>query len=98
MDYQEKNIENRDMATSSSYPHLRFALVGNEYQSRKSASVPGIVDYLRGRGADVYIDSAYYEFLKREVKPDLWCTRVLEDGEIDADFVISLGGDGTFLK
>ena len=77
---------------------LRFALIGNEYQARKSVAIQRIVDYLRDKGAEIYVDSSYYDFLTREQHLDVWCSGVFEDDDFDADFVISLGGDGTFLK
>lgn len=77
---------------------LRFALIGNEYQARKSVAIPRILDYLRAHGAEVYIERLYYHFLTQEQQMDVWCSGVFEEANFDADFVISLGGDGTFLK
>lgn len=77
---------------------LRFALIGNEYQARKSVAIQRIIDYLRAHGAEVYIDRTYYNFLTRAQQMDIWCSGVFEGANFDADFVVSLGGDGTFLK
>ena len=77
---------------------LRFALFGNEYQAKKSVAVQHILSFLKERGAEVYIDRPYYDFLSKEGAEELWHTGVFDDYNFDVDFVISMGGDGTFLK
>lgn len=77
---------------------LRFALIGNEYQARKSVTIHRILDYLKMRGAEVTIDRKYFDFLTQEQHLDIDCSGVFDDGDFEADFVVSLGGDGTFLK
>lgn len=77
---------------------LRFALFGNEYQAKKSVAVQHIINFLKERGAEVYIDRPYYDFLSKEGAEELWHTGVFDDYNFDVDFVISMGGDGTFLK
>ncbi len=79
-------------------PPLRFALIGNEYQAHKSVAILRILDLLRARGAAVLIDSVYHHFLTESQGYDLGDVEVFEDACFDADYVISLGGDGTFLK
>lgn len=77
---------------------LRFALFGNEYQAKKTVAVQHILSFLKERGAEVYIDRPYYDFLCKEGAEELWHTGVFDDYNFDVDFVISMGGDGTFLK
>lgn len=78
--------------------HLKFAIFGNEYQAKKSASIEIILNYLDKRGAEVYVESTYYDFLTREQYLKLNVAGVFEDYNFDVDYVISMGGDGTFLK
>ena len=78
--------------------HLKFAIFGNEYQAKKSASIEIILNYLDKRGAEVYVESTYYDFLTREQHLKLNVAGVFEDYNFDVDYVISMGGDGTFLK
>lgn len=78
--------------------HLKFAIFGNEYQAKKSASIEIILNYLDKRGAEVYVESAYYDFLTRDQHLKLNIAGVFEDYNFDVDYVISMGGDGTFLK
>lgn len=78
--------------------HLKFAIFGNEYQAKKSASIEIILNYLDKRGSEVYVESTYYDFLTREQHLKLNVAGVFEDYNFDVDYVISMGGDGTFLK
>ena len=78
--------------------HLKFAIFGNEYQAKKSASIEKILDYLQQRDAEVYVENAYYDFLTRDQHLKLNVAGVFEDYNFDVDYVISMGGDGTFLK
>ena len=49
-------------------------------------------------GAEVYVDQEYYDFLRdnQHIVPN--AAKVFSGDDFDADFVISMGGDGTFLK
>lgn len=78
--------------------HLKFAIFGNEYQAKKSASIEIILNYLDKHGAEVYVESTYYDFLTRDQHLKLNVAGVFEDYNFDVDYVISMGGDGTFLK
>lgn len=77
---------------------LKFAIFGNEYQARKSTSIEKILDYLVQKGAEIYVENAYYEILTRSQHIDVKAAGVFEDYNFDVDYVISMGGDGTFLK
>lgn len=77
---------------------LKFAIFGNEYQARKSTSIEKILDYLAQKDAEIYVENAYYEFLTRSQHIDVKAAGVFEDYNFDVDYVISMGGDGTFLK
>ena len=77
---------------------LKFAIFGNEYQAKKSTSIEKILDYLAQKGAEIYVENAYYEFLTRSQHIDVKAAGVFEDYNFDVDYVISMGGDGTYLK
>ena len=76
---------------------LRFAIFGNEYQATKADSIQNILSVLRHHRASIYIDNPFLDFLKAE-DIDAEGVNRLADNELDVDFVISMGGDGTFLK
>lgn len=77
---------------------LRFSLFGNEYQPKKSAALHNILTYLHNKRAEIYIDRAFYSFLATGHYAGLEVSGVFDSNNFDADYVISLGGDGTFLK
>ena len=77
---------------------LRFAIFGNEYQPKKSASISSLLDYLNEKGAEIYIERIFYDFLAYAQNLKVQATGVFDDYNFDVDYVISMGGDGTFLK
>jgi NAD+ kinase len=77
---------------------LRFALFGNLHQAKKSASIQKILCYLSEIKSELYIDKDFYEFLTIEQQIDVTPTKLIDNNDFDADFAISMGGDGTFLK
>ena len=77
---------------------LRFALFGNIYQARKSASIQKVLSCIANHDAELYVDMEYYYFLKDNQRLSVNATKVFTGDDFDADFVISMGGDGTFLK
>lgn len=77
---------------------LRFALIGNKYQDRRQVAVTRVLNYLYNHDAEVYVDRPFYDFLTNEEHYDVRATSVFEDYNFDVDFVISMGGDGTFLR
>lgn len=81
-----------------SQPKLRFAIFGNVYQPKKSASICDMLSCLSKYGAEVSIDGEFYRFLVDTLHLNIKVDRVFEGNDFDADFVISMGGDGTFLK
>ncbi|MCR4773583.1 MAG: NAD kinase [Prevotella sp.] len=77
---------------------LKFAIFGNEYQAEKSSAINTLLSVLASRDAEVYMERLFYDFLTRELKQDVAVEGVFDSYNFDADFVISMGGDGTFLK
>ena len=77
---------------------LKFAIFGNTFQVKKSAFINKIISTLKDSGAEVNIDSEYYHFLVETGRLDFPIDNVFRGEDFDADFVVSMGGDGTFLK
>ena len=77
---------------------LKFAIFGNSYQAKKSVAIESIIRCLNNYGAYISIDSEYYHFLVEEQKVKVEVNKVFRGDDFDSDFVISMGGDGTFLK
>ena len=77
---------------------LKFAIFGNEYQARKSAPISKILSCLYAKRAEIYVEKSFYEFLVKEQPLGGLVAGVFEAYNFDVDYVISMGGDGTFLK
>ena len=77
---------------------LSFAIFGNASKAFDSLQITEILDYLREHEADVYIEQNFYNSLQKELKKSISIAGVFEGVNFDVDYVISLGGDGTFLK
>ena len=76
---------------------LKFALFGNIYQAKKSASVKQLISLLAARDAELYIDTDFYTYLSQELHFDVRPTGLISDSDFQADIAVSMGGDGTFL-
>lgn len=77
---------------------LDFAIFGNTYQAKKSAAIHDVLSCLSARGDGTCIDREFYEFLLTTRQLGDGDVRVFDGDDFKADFVISMGGDGTFLK
>ena len=77
---------------------LRIALFGNIYQTKKTESIQKVLTPIAHYGAELYVDMEYYYFLKDNQHLEVPATKVFTGDDFEADFVISMGGDGTFLK
>ena len=76
---------------------LKFALFGNIYQAKKSASVKQLISLLAAHDAELYIDTDFYTYLSQELHFDVCPTGLISDSDFQADIAVSMGGDGTFL-
>jgi NAD+ kinase len=77
---------------------LKFALFGNVYQARKCASAQKLLSILVEKNAEIAIEHDFYLFLTKGLRLDVHPTEIIENDQFTADFAISMGGDGTFLK
>ena len=77
---------------------MKFALFGNTYPAKKSAHVIRLLSILKQYNAVVYINREFYHFLVDEQNMDIQAAGVFDGNDFEADMVLSMGGDGTFLK
>ena len=77
---------------------LRFAIFGNTYQPKKSVSIQKVLACLAERKAEVLMERAFYEFLTDDQQFPVDPVQVFDGCDFEADFAISMGGDGTFLR
>ncbi len=76
----------------------KFALFGNIYQAKNSAHVLRLLSILDKYKAEVYIHKEFYLFLTKDQKMDIRVADVFDGNNFEVDMVLSMGGDGTFLK
>ncbi|MGN0035814.1 MAG: NAD kinase [Bacteroidaceae bacterium] len=77
---------------------MRFALFGNTYQTKKSVYAQSLLSLLEKNHDEVLVSRDYYDFLTREQGLSVRADGVFDEWDVEADMVISIGGDGTFLK
>ena len=77
---------------------LRFALFGKEFQVGKTVSIHRFIDSLKARGAEIYIERTFFQYITSALGMEVEVSGVFDNYNFDVDFVISIGGDGTFLR
>ena len=77
---------------------LRFALFGKEFQAGKTVSIHRLIDSLKARGAEIYIERTFFQYITSALGMEVEVSGVFDNYNFDVDFVISIGGDGTFLR
>lgn len=77
---------------------LRFALFGKEFQAGKTVSIHRLIDSLKARGAEIYIERTFFQYIISALGMEVEVSGVFDNYNFDVDFVISIGGDGTFLR
>jgi len=77
---------------------LRFALFGNVYQQEKSTAITQLLTSLTHHGAHIVIDEEYFNFLLDNGLISKNDVQTFSGSAFEADFAISMGGDGTLLK
>ena len=77
---------------------MKFAIFGNIYQAKKSSYAEQLFKLLTQHNAPICICQEFYNFLTETLHLVLPPVELFNDDDFEADIVISLGGDGTFLK
>lgn len=77
---------------------MKFAIFGNNYQAHKSSHAKHLFQLLQERQAQISICREFYHFLTDDMHLHIPEAELFDGDDFTADMVISLGGDGTFLK
>lgn len=77
---------------------LVIALFGNTYQEKKSVKILQIINSIRAKQFKMIIEREYYNFLTSKLYIPLKQADTFDGDNFTADVVLSIGGDGTFLK
>lgn len=77
---------------------MKFAIFGNCFQAHKSAHAETLINLLNKYEVDIYICSEFFHFLTNDLNFTPKVSGLIVDDNFQADMVLSIGGDGTFLK
>src|ERR1700752_4244891 len=79
---------------------MKVAIYGRSTSHNLSENIRLLFSKLQEHHAEVFVFNPFYEYLKKEldIKDDLNTFESHSDLREKADFVFSVGGDGTFLE
>ncbi len=77
---------------------LRFAIFGNIYQADRSNGIQHLLHLLEQRRAEVSMERAFFDYLSKTRGVALDGVTPFNEDDFEADFVVSMGGDGTLLR
>ncbi len=77
---------------------MKFAIIGNIHQPKKSGHIDKLFRLLLKHNAEILVCKRFYQFLCRENRNWDFEVSLFENDQFNADMVISVGGDGTFLQ
>ncbi len=77
---------------------MRFAIFGNTSPEKFSGKEPEIFRIAKKMGHEISTPKGYYEFLRHNSDIEIPCDYQFTGEDFQADAVISIGGDGTFLR
>jgi NAD+ kinase len=77
---------------------MKIGVFGSEFKVEKFPVITGLFDKLNSLGADIYIQSSYYGFLASNYSFTPKHSGLIYDEVKNMDIVLSVGGDGTFLR
>lgn len=78
---------------------MKVGIFGSEYQMEKQNIIKRLFEKLRFQEAEIYVDVDFYTFLADAFDFEPPVAGLLTDDDMfDLDVVLSIGGDGTFLR
>ena len=77
---------------------MRFAIFGNTSREKFCGHESEFFKMLRSFGDEITVDRQYYEFLTAQMGLEIPYDCLFDDNDFTADAVVSIGGDGTFLR
>ena len=77
---------------------MQFAIFGNPSAAKANLAEHNLFEFIHSMGDTICIESDYYDYLTKVLACNVNCTSVFKDNNFEADAIISIGGDGTFLR
>lgn len=78
--------------------HLKFAIFGNSFQNIEYSFITQLFNCLYNYNAIIYVEKDYFEFIQNKIRIDIDIINTFESLDMNPNFVISVGGDGTLLR
>lgn len=77
---------------------MRVAIFGSQFQSEKLNQVWSVFDALHNLDAEIFVCRDFYDFLTSTLVNPPVIDGIIEGNDFTADFALSIGGDGTYLR
>ena len=77
---------------------MRIGVFGSECKEDKLPVIKGLFDKLIALKSEIFVQPSFYDFLKNEFKYNPEKSGFIENEVSGLDIVLSVGGDGTFLR
>jgi len=77
---------------------MRIGVFGNECKEDQLNIIKDLFDKLKAWNAEVYVQSLFFDFFKREFNYIPEIKGDIGDSGMELDIALSVGGDGTFLR
>ena len=77
---------------------LKVAIYGHLYQSDENRAVETVIRKLNEMGAEVLMEASFYHKIKSSLSAEIAKVIPCLAEDIEADWAVSMGGDGTFLR
>lgn len=75
---------------------MKVAIFGSKHQ--KKEQVVKLFSILEQNGVEIYLQEKFYNYLKGTLLLEYNIAGIISDNDFDVDIVVSIGGDGTFLR
>lgn len=75
---------------------MRIAIFGSKHQ--KKEQIERLFNILSENDTEIYLQEKFYKYLKEVLELQYNISGVITSDDFDADLVVSIGGDGTFLR
>lgn len=78
---------------------MKVAIFGSPFQSDKLNQIWSVFDALQQQDAEIWVNRTFWDFLRSTLINVPTVKGIIEEGgDFQADFALSIGGDGTFLR
>lgn len=75
---------------------MRVAIFGSKHQ--KKDQVEKLFKILQDNDTEIYLQEKFFKYLKEALSLEYTIAGIIADNNFDVDLVVSIGGDGTFLR